>query len=106
MATLEERVHLSPCDVQFDDQIIEFGVEVEDDEGNNIVLQPIDILFWEERMRKRRNKELKLAKVEVNMLLKDVDKDIERGGMENVEKYPTVLGFIYWSFISMPSKTL
>ena len=66
------------CDKDYDDQIVEFGVITTVEERRQ--LGPIDLKLWIERMDKTRQKEMNLAKIEVEKVLKEIDDYNRTGG--------------------------
>jgi len=67
----QDRTIIAPCDKNYDDQIVEFGVvNVVNDKKE---LGPIDLELWKARMDRTRQEEMKLAKIEVDKVLKEID---------------------------------
>jgi len=66
-----------PCDKNYDDQIVEFGVVSTADEKKQ--LGPINLMHWTYRMARTRHKEMKLAKLEVDKILTEIS-HLERSG--------------------------
>jgi len=84
MASLngQDRTVIVPCDRKNDDQIVEVGVTTT--EGNETKLAPIDLEVWKERMDRTRQEELKLAKVEVDKVLKEIAEYNKTGAFDEV----------------------
>ena len=64
----KDKTIVVPCDKDYDDQIVEFGVITTVEERRQ--LGPIDLKLWIERMDKTRQMEMNLAKIEVDKVLK------------------------------------
>jgi len=76
----QDRTIVAPCDKNYDDQIVEFGVVHNVD--NKKELGPIDLELWKARMDRTRQAEMKLAKIEVDKVLKEIDEYNRTGAFE------------------------
>ena len=76
----QDRTIIVPCDKNYDDQIVEFGVAVT--RGNDTKLAPIDMEMWKQRMDRTREEEMKLAKLEIDKVLKEIEEYNKTGAFE------------------------
>jgi len=76
----QDKTIVVPCDKSYDDQIVEFGVVNTINEKQQ--LGPININLWTERMARTRQEEMKLAKIEVDKVLKEIAQYNKTGAFE------------------------
>ena len=76
----QDKTIVVPCDKNYDDQIVEFGVV--NDVGEKKELGPIDLELWKTRMDRTKQEEMKLAKIEVDRVLKEIDEYNRTGAFE------------------------
>ena len=76
----QDRTVVVPCDKNYDDQIVEFGVVTTEKEEKK--LSPLDLELWTQRMDRTRKEEMKLAKIEVDKVMEEIAEYNKTGAFE------------------------